>query len=61
MKIYRSGMDLYENQCNGRFLTGDRDSDCELHEGKLLMCDHNSIFGKKLQGYLDAIGYTERS
>lgn len=59
MKSYRGvGDDFYENGCNGRAKTEERDSDCELWEGKLLICNHNSALGKKLQSYLIGIGYT---
>ena len=63
MKRYQRevGNYFYESGCNGRAITRERDSDCESYGGKLLICNKNSALGKKLQSYLNVIGYTERS
>jgi hypothetical protein len=61
MEIYNKGMEMFASDCNGSYITEDRDSDCQTWDNKLLICNRNSALGKKLQSYLNVIGYTERS
>jgi hypothetical protein len=58
MNLYRLGDNLFESDCDGRAMTGDRDYDCRVWNGELLICDQNSALGKKFQSYLNVIGFT---
>lgn len=49
------GSSLLESDCDSRTMTEDRDYDCRIWNGELLLCDPNSTLGKKFRSYLNVI------
>jgi hypothetical protein len=56
MNVHRlGGSSLLESDCDSRTMTEDRDYDCRISNGELLLCDPNSTLGKKFRSYLNVI------
>jgi hypothetical protein len=56
MNVHRlGGSSLLESDCDSRTITEDRDYDCRIWNGELLLCDPNSTLGKKFRSYLNVI------